>query len=263
MSEKIRAIGISKVFYDEGAGKKVEAIEDITLSIDEGHFVVIIGPSGCGKSTFLNIVAGFEKPTKGEVFLNGEPIVGPGPDRGFVFQEFVLYPWRTVLGNVTIGLEVQKMPKTQRTKLALELLKLIGLQGFEYHYPHVLSGGMKQRVAIARSLATDPEILLMDEPFGALDAQTRQVFMQDLLRIWEKMRKTILFVTHSTQEAILLADEIIILSARPSSVCKIVTVSLPRPRDPLRPEFIELEREVLQKVSEEGDRMMQRSRNIL
>jgi NitT/TauT family transport system ATP-binding protein len=253
MANKIKATGIGKIFHEEETDKPVEAIQNITLDIEEGHFIVLLGPSGCGKSTFLNIIGGFEEPTSGEIILNGHPIHGPGPDRGVVFQEFVLYPWRTVLRNVTIGLEVQGVPKAERLQRANELVSLVGLQGFEHRYPHVLSGGMKQRVAIARALVTDPEILLMDEPFGSLDAQTRRVLMDDLLRIWQEMRKTIIFVTHSTQEALLLGDEIVVLTCRPSSICKIVRNDLGRPRDPTSSKFVEMEKELIQLISTQMD----------
>jgi NitT/TauT family transport system ATP-binding protein len=254
MREKISVNNICKIFHEEGKDKSVEAIHEISLDIKDGHFVILLGPSGCGKSTFLNIIGGFDRQTSGQILLNGEPIKGPGPDRGVVFQEFILYPWRTVLRNVTIGLEVQGVAKERRLKRGNELLALVGLQGFENRYPHVLSGGMKQRVAIARALAPDPEILLMDEPFGALDAQTRMVLMNDLLRIWEEMRKTIIFVTHSTQEALILGDEIVVLTCRPSTICKVVRNDLSRPRDTTSPEFVRMEKELLSLISAQTER---------
>jgi len=258
VAEWIEAIGVGKVFRDDHTGHEIEAIHDITLKIDEGRFVVLIGPSGCGKSTFLYMIAGFEHPTTGQLLLHGKPVRHPGPDRGIVFQEFVLYPWRTVLGNVTLGLEVRKVPAHERRDKALKLIKLVGLQGFERQFPFRLSGGMKQRVAIARALAPDPEILLMDEPFGALDAQTRQVLMSDLLEVWQRTGKTVLFVTHSVQEAVFLADEIVVLTGRPSRVHKIVPVPLPRPRDHTSPGFAQLEREIMNAISFEVDSGMQR-----
>jgi NitT/TauT family transport system ATP-binding protein len=260
MAEKIRAVGIGKVFRDERTGVSVEAIREISLSVEAGRFVVLIGPSGCGKSTFLYMVAGFEQPTRGQLLLDGTPITRPGPDRGIVFQEFVLYPWRTVRRNVSIGLEVQKVPRAERVARADQLLALVGLQGFEDRYPHELSGGMKQRVAIARALASDPEILLMDEPFGALDAQTRRVLTEDLLGIWEATRKTILFVTHSVQEAVLLADDVVALAARPTTVRRVFSVAQPRPRDPTSPALLEIERELLGIISVEVDKMLGRRR---
>jgi NitT/TauT family transport system ATP-binding protein len=262
MTECIRASGVGKTFLDGQTGQRVEAIRDVTFVVDTGRFVVLIGPSGCGKSTLLYMIGGFERPTAGQLLLHGRPVTRPGPDRGIVFQEFVLYPWRTVMGNVTIGLEAQRVPKADRTSRAQGLLHLVGLQGFEHYYPHKLSGGMKQRVAIARALATDPEILLMDEPFGALDAQTRQVLMDDLLHIWGRTRKTILFVTHSVQEAVYLADEVIVLTGRPSRVHRIVAVPLPRPRSLTAPGFVEIERQILDMVSVEIDTGMRRNGGV-
>ncbi|NIP67007.1 ATP-binding cassette domain-containing protein, partial [Candidatus Bathyarchaeota archaeon] len=181
------------------------AIQDLNLRVEEKELTVIVGPSGCGKSTFLYMVAGFEKPTSGKILLDGKPITKPGPDRGFVFQEFVLYPWRTVLGNVTFGLEIAGISKEKAEKRAMSYIELVGLEGFENAYPHTLSGGMKQRVGIARALAYNPEVLLMDEPFGSLDAQTRKFMQGELIRIWEELKKTVLFVTHSVIEATYLA----------------------------------------------------------
>jgi|KBSSwiStaDraftv2_1062776.scaffolds.fasta_scaffold193150_3 NitT/TauT family transport system ATP-binding protein len=247
MTAKIRIVNLRKTFKLPDESAEVEAIRHVTLDIHAGQFVILFGPSGCGKSTLLNIIAGFETPTEGEVLLEGRPIAGPGPERGFVFQEFVMYPWRTVLGNVAIGLDVQKkLDKEARLGRAREMVNLVGLGGFEDRYTHILSGGMKQRVAIARSLATDPEILLMDEPFGALDAQTRRALQDDLLRIWQRMSKTIVFVTHSVQEAVLLGDQVISLSGRPSTINGVLDIALPRPRDTTDARFIAIERELMQ-----------------
>jgi NitT/TauT family transport system ATP-binding protein len=247
MPVKIRISHLRKTFVDPEDGHEIEAIRHVECAVEAGQFVVLFGPSGCGKSTLLNIIAGFEQPTEGEVVLDGRPVRGPGPDRGFVFQEFVMYPWRTVLGNVSIGLDVQRrLSKADRLQRARELTKLVGLDGFEGRYTHVLSGGMKQRVAIARALATDPEILLMDEPFAALDAQTRRGLQDDLLEIWRKMSKTIVFVTHSVEEAVLLGDVVVSLSRRPATINRLLTVELPRPRDPTSPAFAALERELMQ-----------------
>ena len=246
MAAKIRIANLRKTYRVIDESYEVEAIHNVTLDIHAGRFVILFGPSGCGKSTLLSIIAGFERPTEGEVLLEGRPIVGPGPERGFVFQEFVMYPWRTVLGNVAVGLDVQKkLPKAERLARAREMVKLVGLDGFEDRYTHILSGGMKQRVAIARSLATDPEILLMDEPFAALDAQTRRSLQDDLLRIWQRVSKTIIFVTHSVQEAVLLGDQVVSLSARPSTINGIVDVARPRPRDTMDPRFVEIERKLM------------------
>ncbi|HOK57857.1 ABC transporter ATP-binding protein [Methanothrix sp.] len=219
---------VSKVFDVDG--KTMEVLRDISMSVDEGEFVCFIGPSGCGKTTLLRIIAGLEFPSSGSVLLDGAPIRGPGPERGMVFQEYSLFPWRTVLDNVAFGPEIRGVPREERYRLAREYLKMVGLERFESRYPHELSGGMKQRVAIARALVNNPKALLMDEPFGALDAQTRNVMQSELLRIWEQERKTIIFVTHSVDEAIYLGDRIIVFSARPGRVKEIIGIDLPRPR---------------------------------
>ena len=246
---KLRAIEVSKTF---GTGKdEVVAIEKLSFDVKENEFTVLVGPSGCGKSTFLYMVAGFEKPTDGRILLEGKPIQKPGPDRGFVFQEFVLYPWRTVLGNVTFGLEIAGLNKEEEKKTATRYIRMVGLEGFENKYPHTLSGGMKQRVGIARALAYDPEVLLMDEPFGALDAQTRKIMQRELEKIMEKTRKTVLFVTHSVIEAVYLADTIVVMTARPGRVKKIVEVNLPRPRSYTGKQYLAIRREVLNFLEEE------------
>ena len=244
MTPKIHAAGVSKSYLQDG--HDLLAIEDVTFDVAPGRFVVLLGPSGCGKSTFLNIVAGFDRASGGTLLVDGHPIAGPGRERGVVFQEFVLYPWLTVLGNVRIGLDVQKrLPRPQRDARAQELIRQVGLDGFADRYPHTLSGGMKQRVAIARTLATDPEILLMDEPFGAVDAQTRSNLQRDLLTLWRGTGKTVLFVTHSVQEALLLGDDIVVMSPRPATIRRIVAVDLPRPRNPSDERFVALGREIM------------------
>jgi len=221
--------GLYKLFYSDG--KEMEALHNINLSIEENEFVCFIGPSGCGKTTLLRIIAGLEEPSSGTVTLAGDPIKGPGPERGMVFQEYSLFPWRTVLDNVAFGLELKGVPAAERQARGRQYLKMVGLERFEARYPHELSGGMKQRVAIARALVNDPRALLMDEPFGALDAQTRNIMQSELLRIWEEKRKTVVFVTHSVDEAIYLADRIVIMSARPGRIKDIIEISLPRPRN--------------------------------
>jgi len=221
--------GLYKLFSSEG--KEMEALHNINLSIEENEFVCFIGPSGCGKTTLLRIIAGLEEPSSGTVTLAGDPIKGPGPERGMVFQEYSLFPWRTVLDNVAFGLELKGVPVAERQAKGRQYLKMVGLERFEARYPHELSGGMKQRVAIARALVNDPLALLMDEPFGALDAQTRNIMQSELLRIWEEKRKTVVFVTHSVDEAIYLADRIVIMSARPGRIKDIIEISLPRPRN--------------------------------
>jgi NitT/TauT family transport system ATP-binding protein len=206
------------------------ALDDLSLNIAEGEFVAILGPSGCGKSTLLYVVGGFVPPTGGRVLVNGKAVRGPGPDRGPVFQEFALFPWKTVLGNVMYGLLEQGVAKPLAAQKARALIALVHLNGYEDFYPKQLSGGMKQRVAIARTLAYGPKILLMDEPFGALDAHTRTGLQRELLEIWERDRKTVLFVTHSVEEAVFLSDRVIVLTRSPGRLKASIAIDLPRPR---------------------------------
>jgi NitT/TauT family transport system ATP-binding protein len=210
--------------------RSVAAIAGFSLMVENGEFVSIVGPSGCGKSTFLHILGGFEPADSGTMLLSGVPIAGPGPDRGMLFQEFALFPWRSVMGNVGWALEVQGVPKAERLVRAEKFLKLVGLSGFADAYPAELSGGMKQRVALARVLAFEPRILLMDEPFGALDAQTRELMQEELNAIWQQTRNTVLFVTHDIEEAIYLSDRVIVFTARPGRLKDEVRIDLPRPR---------------------------------
>ena len=209
----------------------VTALKDFNLEVGEGEFVSIVGPSGCGKSTFLNVLLGLIPPVSGEMAINGKKVEGPGQDRAMVFQEFGLLPWRTVLNNVELGLELQGMATAERRPICQKFIEMVGLVGFESHYPHELSGGMKQRVGIARALASDPEVLLMDEPFAALDAQTRDIMQAELLRIWEEAKKTVLFVTHQIEEAVYLSDRVIVMTKRPGRTKKIIDIPLPRPRN--------------------------------
>lgn len=257
---KIQAIGVQKVFTDGETGRQVVAIDRVDLDIKEGELLVIIGASGCGKSTFLYMTAGFEHPSSGQLLLNNQPIKRPGPDRGIVFQDFVLYPWRTVLRNISMGLELNGIKRPEAREKAMEYIRLIGLEGFEHAYPHTLSGGMKQRVALARALVYDPEVLLMDEPFGALDAQTKSFMIGDLERIWQTSGKTIVFVTHSISEAIRLGDRVVVLSARPSQIKEIVPINLPRPRDVTSPEFTALEKRLMALLSGEVRKSMEEER---
>jgi NitT/TauT family transport system ATP-binding protein len=206
------------------------ALSDISLSIADGAFVSILGPSGCGKSTLLYIVGGFVQPTQGSAKMKGRAITGPGPDRGPVFQEFALFPWKTVLGNVMYGPRQQGVKHADAEAQSHALIEMVGLKGFEDFYPKELSGGMKQRVALARTLAYHPEVLLMDEPFGALDAHTRTRLQNDLLNIWERDRKTVLFVTHSVEEAVFLSDKVVMMSRSPGRIRQIIDIELPRPR---------------------------------
>jgi NitT/TauT family transport system ATP-binding protein len=212
------------------------ALSDISLAIDDGAFVSILGPSGCGKSTLLYIVGGFVQPTRGGAKMKGKAITGPGPDRGPVFQEFALFPWKTVLGNVMYGPRQQGVKSPEAEVQSRALIEMVGLKGFEHFYPKELSGGMKQRVALARTLAYHPEVLLMDEPFGALDAHTRTRLQNDLLNIWERDRKTVLFVTHSVEEAVFLSDKVVMMTRSPGRIRQIVDIDLPRPR--LRSELL-------------------------
>ncbi|MFS2213579.1 ABC transporter ATP-binding protein [Telluria sp. Tellsp104] len=243
---------VSKVF--DGDGRRMVALQDITLEIPHGQFVCLLGPSGCGKSTLLNAVAGFAPPTTGRVLADGVPVAGPGPERGMVFQEYALFPWMTVEQNVGFGLEIKGMARAQIAARVGGLLKLLSLEDFAKRYPKDLSGGMRQRVAIARVLALDSPILLMDEPFGALDALTRRNLQDELLRLWAELKKTVIFVTHSIEEAIYLADRIVVMTYRPGTIKRDLLVDLPRLRDPAAPEFNALKRELGLMVMEEQQR---------
>jgi NitT/TauT family transport system ATP-binding protein len=220
--------GLGKRF--SRAGKEVVALQGFDLSVSEGEFIAIVGPSGCGKSTFLHMLGGFEPITEGQLLFNGKPVTAPGPDRGVVFQEFALYPWRTVEENITWGLEVQGKSRAERKAVADRLLAKVGLTHFRDHYPAELSGGMKQRVAIARTLAFDPRMFLMDEPFGALDAQNRELMQEELQTLWYETRKTVIFITHDIEEAVYLADRVIVFTARPGRTKADVAIDLARPR---------------------------------
>jgi NitT/TauT family transport system ATP-binding protein len=233
---------------------RVEAIRDVSLAVDKGEFVAIVGPSGCGKSTFLHILGGFIPHSTGSIRVAGREVRGPGPDRGMMFQELALFPWRTVLGNVGWALEVQGRPKAERTAIAERYLGMVGLLPFKNAYPGELSGGMKQRVALARVLAFDPEVLLMDEPFGALDAQTRELMQEEVQRIWLATGKTVLFVTHDIAEAVYLADQVVLFSSRPGQIKATVPTPLPRPRSlelKKSPAFVELRNQLWDLLREE------------
>ncbi|MFW6692952.1 ABC transporter ATP-binding protein [Streptomyces sp. MAR4 CNX-425] len=223
--------GLHKNYVDAYSGEEVTAIGDVSFSVDEGEFVSVLGPSGCGKTTVLNIVAGFVNLTDGSVVVDGQAVGGPGPDRGVVFQSHALFPWKTVLGNVVFGLRMKGVPRAERDAKGKEFLELVGLAGFEHKYPHELSGGMQQRLGVARVLANEPAVMLMDEPFASIDAQTRRKLQEDLTRIFEKRHPTVFFVTHDVDEAVFLSDRVVVLSKRPSRVREIVTVDLPRPRE--------------------------------
>ncbi|MGR9172009.1 ABC transporter ATP-binding protein [Rhizobium sp. KDH_Rht_773_N] len=219
------------VTIDGRPSDRVTVLNGVDLSIRKGEFITLVGPSGSGKSVLLDIIGGLTEASDGAVSIDGKRIVRPDPKTGYVFQQYALFPWRTALANIEYALEVHGTPKRERTEKARYFLSLFGLSGFEDRFPNQLSGGMQQRVAIARALATDPEVLLMDEPFAALDAQTREILQTELLRIWEKINTTVVFVTHSIDEAIYLADRIVVMTARPGTVKEIIEIDLPRPRD--------------------------------
>jgi len=225
---KLEVIGLSKTFRRRD--DRLLVLDDVSFTVRAGEFFVIVGPSGCGKTTFLRIVQGLEAPSSGSILLSGKPLAGPGPDRGFVFQNDSLFPWRTVLRNVTFGNELQGTRRAVAEKSARGIISLVGLAGFEDHYPHELSGGMRQRVNLARAINIEPDILLMDEPFASLDALTREAMQQELLRIVAETGKTVLFITHQIDEAVLLADRIAVFSARPGRLMCTLDVDLPRPR---------------------------------
>jgi NitT/TauT family transport system ATP-binding protein len=249
----IQAKDVSLTFRPKNR-EAVTALREFSLDVGKGEFVSIVGPSGCGKSTFLNILLGLIKPDTGVMQLNGARIAGPGQERAMVFQEFGLLPWRTVAGNVELGLELKGVESSVRHNRAMELINMAGLAGFESHYPHELSGGMKQRVGLARALATDPEVLLMDEPFAALDAQTRDLMQAELLQVWERTKKTVIFVTHSIEEAAYLSDRVVVMSARPGRTKTSIRINLPRPRDyemRLSAKFNEIKAEIWSALKEE------------
>jgi NitT/TauT family transport system ATP-binding protein len=236
--------------YDTPAGA-VTAVEDVSFAMQPSEFLCLVGPSGCGKSTMLNIIAGFLTPSSGDILIGGRPVKGYGQDRGVVFQDFAqLFPWRTALGNVTFGLEMKGVAKSERERIALEQLRLVKLEKFAHAYPHHLSGGMQQRVAIARALAYDPAVLLMDEPFAALDAMTRDEMQKLVAEVWRETRKTVIYVTHNVAEAVYLADRVLVMTPHPGRVQAEIAVRLPRPRDPLSMEFLEYQKELLRHLGQ-------------
>jgi NitT/TauT family transport system ATP-binding protein len=240
--------------FGAGTAKAVTALERFSLAVEEREFLTIVGPSGCGKSTLLSVIDGLTSPESGRVVLRGRPLSAPGPDRAMVFQDSALFPWRTVQGNVEFGLRMRGVGASARREIARRYTALVGLEHFAHHYPHQLSGGMRQRVGIARALAVDPDILLMDEPFGALDAQTRELMGVELLKIWDQERKTVVFVTHSIDEAIYLGDRIVVMTARPGRVKQEIRIDLPRPREPrvhLRPKFTDYRQVIWDLLEEE------------
>ena len=251
---RLQAIDLTKIF-DDGKKGPVTAIDHVNLEVRDGEFVMIVGPSGCGKTTLINILGGLNTATSGEVLLDGKSVEGPGADRGMVFQGYSLFPWLTVQKNVEFGLKMKKMPKAQRAAQAKKFIDLVGLTGFENALPKQLSGGMKQRVAIARTLANEPEILLMDEPFGALDAQTRVVMQELLADISKKTKTTILFITHDIDEAVLLGDRIYVMSRRPGTIREVLDVNIPGVRSHeslVLPEFLETKKKIMDMLWKES-----------
>jgi NitT/TauT family transport system ATP-binding protein len=248
---RIRIRDLVKHFVDITRQQVVVAVDGMNLDIGSEEFLTVLGPSGCGKTTLLNIVAGFEQPTSGDVTLDGEAVRRPGPDRGVVFQEYALFPWLTVAQNIEFGLRERGVPKQERRARVQQQINAVGLYGFERRYPQELSGGMRQRVALARVLANDPKTLLMDEPFAALDAQTRTIMQEELLRTWSAAPRTAIFITHNIEEAILLGDRVVVMTARPGRIKEIVEVTLPRPRDVTSPEFNAIRRRVASLLQDE------------
>ncbi len=250
MNGDISIVGLGKVFKTDE--KETVAIKDFNLEIKKGELVSIVGPSGCGKTTLLRCIAGLETPTEGTITSGDKVFTEPGPDRGMVFQDFALFPWRTVRKNVEFGLELSGVPKEERRERAERYLKVVGLEKFMDHRVHELSGGMKQRVGIARALVTHPDIILMDEPFGALDAQTRNIMQAELIKILDKTDQTIIFITHSVDEALYISDRVVILTKRPASVNEIIEVPWPRPRDRAAPEFTAMRKKILMELEQEN-----------
>ncbi|MDG0792633.1 ABC transporter ATP-binding protein [Cohnella ginsengisoli] len=243
----------------------VYALQDINLEVRQGEFMVIVGPSGCGKSTLLDLLAGLTKPGSGQILLDGKAISGPNLDRGIVFQQYALFPWKTAIANVEFGLEAKGVGRKERRETAQRFIDLVGLGGFEHRYPHELSGGMKQRIAIARSLAYDPEVLLMDEPFAALDAQTRETLQSELLRIWEATGKTIIFITHGIEEAVYLGQRVAIMTSRPGRIKRVIDIPFEsrRSEEDLRsnPDFVKLRHEIWELLKDEVSRAQEQEKS--
>lgn len=243
---------LRKAYRDADEGREIVALDGLTLDIEPREFLTLLGPSGCGKSTLLNIIAGFETPDAGTLTLDGKRIERPGPDRGVVFQDYALFPWLNVQKNIEYGLREKGLGPEERAMVAQRFLAMVGLTGFERRYPHELSGGMRQRVALTRVLAIDPQILLMDEPFAAVDAQTRSILQEELQRLWVQTSKTVVFVTHSVDEAIYLSDRVVVMTARPGTVKAIVPIGLKRPRDATSDGFNVYRREIMQLLDAEA-----------
>ncbi|NVO14997.1 MAG: ABC transporter ATP-binding protein [Rhodoplanes sp.] len=252
---KLLVEGVSRRFPGRKGAGPTRALEPMTIGVAQNDFITVLGPSGCGKSTLLRIVAGLDRPTTGRVLLDGHEVKGPGADRGMVFQSYTLFPWLTVAENIAFGLAERGMPEAERAAIVADFVSKVGLKGFEHHWPKQLSGGMQQRTAIARALANDPEILLLDEPFGALDTQTRGLMQEMLLGIWEREKKTVMFVTHDIEEAIFLASRVVVMTARPGRIKADITVDLPHPRDyhlKTTPAFSELKARLTEEIRAEA-----------
>ncbi|MSQ54775.1 MAG: ABC transporter ATP-binding protein [Betaproteobacteria bacterium] len=251
MAIKVDIDRLSKQYGEEGDAHFVHALDDVSFALEDGEFVSLLGPSGCGKTTLLHIVAGFEDATRGVVRVNGKPVSGPGADRGMVFQDYALFPWMTVIQNVTFGMRIKNVPTAECERIAREHIALVGLAGFEHRFPHQLSGGMRQRSALARSVANNPEVLLMDEPLAAIDALTRNALQEEILKVCDardgRPRTSVLYVTHSIEEAVFLSDRIVVMTPRPGRVLEVVRVPFDRPRNDatrLSPEFQRLAGEI-------------------
>lgn len=253
---KVSMRGVSKIFTN--GAKDFAAVSDVDLDVFEGEFLAIVGPSGCGKSTLLNLIAGFDRPEKGTVQFENKPVTGAGPDRLVLFQEHGLFPWLTVRQNVEFGLKVRGLTKPERRERAEHYIKMVHLHKFRNNYPFTLSGGMKQRTAIARALAVEPSMLLMDEPFSALDPRTRDILHLELQSLWMETRKTIVFVTHSVEEAVRLADRIVVMATQPGRIRKVFAVSLPHPRDFLDPALVELRSQILRELEDELEKLVKK-----
>jgi len=255
LSRKLVIDRVTRVFPGVNGGPPTQALMPTTLAVDDNDFITILGPSGCGKSTLLRVIAGLDTPTQGDVMLDGARVTAPGADRGMVFQSYTLFPWLTVRENICFGLRERNVDAKRQDEIARHWIGKVGLAGFEHHYPKMLSGGMQQRTAIARALANDPKILLLDEPFGALDNQTRSLMQEQLLALWEAERKTILFVTHDIEEAIFMANRVVVMSARPGRIKADVAVRLPHPRHytiKTTPEFSALKAQLTEEIRVEA-----------
>jgi len=253
-ASKLVVHNLRKSFRSQRSAEPIQVFDNISFDVQPSEFISLVGPSGCGKTTFLRILDGLIPRDEGEILLNGEAVIKPGPDKGFVFQDSSLLLWRSVIDNVILGLELQGIDKKVARNKAMDYIAMVGLKGFEQHYPHELSGGMQQRVNLARALIVDPEILLMDEPFASLDAQTREIMQAELLKMWRQTRKTVIFVTHQIEEAVYLSDRVVVFSARPAKIREIVKIALPRPRSlaiKRSNEFLELADRIWNLIQEE------------